>query len=404
MSDLININTADLETLSQLNGIAEALAARIIEYRETVHPFEEVIELAAVPGISERMVRKFEAQVTVSDEVSTDEAEDDESADEALTDTESPVEETVATALPMTLNAIETEDIVEAEPDEPDIAPAPLDDIETEDIVETEPEPDIVPALSFAAEPAAQREEPIQTMTNEMHDTTTSPQAAPPMAAANDAIPRRRGCLFAILSAILGAALGVAATLGILSAINGGSLQYARSNSQLRLQLETVTQSLDDLTQELETTTQQLESMATRTGELADGQTEMGTSLQDMTTALDETQTGLRTAQTEIDDLAETAVALDERIDTVSAAAETFDAFLTGMRDLLVDLQGIPVPTRTPVGTETPVGTAVPGLPTAGGTETAVTATPRATRVPTRTPRPTSTPITLPTPTPVQQP
>ncbi len=61
----INLNTAGVDTLAQLPGIAEALAARIVQYRENVHPFEEVIELAAVPGISERMVRQFEHLVTV---------------------------------------------------------------------------------------------------------------------------------------------------------------------------------------------------------------------------------------------------------------------------------------------------------------------------------------------------
>ena len=50
MSEKININGADIETLTAISGIGPALAQRIVEYRETVHPFEEVIELAAVPG------------------------------------------------------------------------------------------------------------------------------------------------------------------------------------------------------------------------------------------------------------------------------------------------------------------------------------------------------------------
>ena len=65
MSEKIDINVADAETLATISGIGPALAARIIEYRQTVHPFEEVIELTAVPGISEKMVRGFEALVTV---------------------------------------------------------------------------------------------------------------------------------------------------------------------------------------------------------------------------------------------------------------------------------------------------------------------------------------------------
>jgi competence ComEA-like helix-hairpin-helix protein len=56
----IDLNTADQETLDNLPGIGPALAARIVEYRENAHPFEEVIELTAVPGISEKMVREIE--------------------------------------------------------------------------------------------------------------------------------------------------------------------------------------------------------------------------------------------------------------------------------------------------------------------------------------------------------
>ncbi|MCA9970217.1 MAG: helix-hairpin-helix domain-containing protein, partial [Anaerolineales bacterium] len=61
----IDINQADVATLAGLPGVGEVRARRIVDYRETVHPFEEVIELTAVPGISERMVRAFADQVTV---------------------------------------------------------------------------------------------------------------------------------------------------------------------------------------------------------------------------------------------------------------------------------------------------------------------------------------------------
>ena len=65
MSEKIDINVANEETLATISGIGPVLAKRIVEYRQTVHPFEEVIELTAVPGISERMVRGFEHLVTV---------------------------------------------------------------------------------------------------------------------------------------------------------------------------------------------------------------------------------------------------------------------------------------------------------------------------------------------------
>ena len=62
----INLNQADLETLTTLPGIGPALAARIIRFREEAHPFEEAIDIIAVPGISQKMYHQFADRVTVS--------------------------------------------------------------------------------------------------------------------------------------------------------------------------------------------------------------------------------------------------------------------------------------------------------------------------------------------------
>lgn len=60
----ININTASLSELESLPGIGPALAQRIIDYRLTHGPFSSPDDLAAVKGISVRMVDKFRSQIT----------------------------------------------------------------------------------------------------------------------------------------------------------------------------------------------------------------------------------------------------------------------------------------------------------------------------------------------------
>ena len=56
---LVDINTADAEALTTLDGIGEALAQRIIDYRTEHGGFETVEELCEVKGISEKNARSI---------------------------------------------------------------------------------------------------------------------------------------------------------------------------------------------------------------------------------------------------------------------------------------------------------------------------------------------------------
>ncbi len=61
----ISINTADRETLMTLDGIGEALAQRIIDYRETYGDFASVDELLNVEGIGEKRLAAIRDKITV---------------------------------------------------------------------------------------------------------------------------------------------------------------------------------------------------------------------------------------------------------------------------------------------------------------------------------------------------
>ena len=64
---LININTADADTLSGLPGIGPAKAAAIIQYRETNGPFANVEALTNVKGIGDKLVAALRDLVTTSE-------------------------------------------------------------------------------------------------------------------------------------------------------------------------------------------------------------------------------------------------------------------------------------------------------------------------------------------------
>ncbi|HET8524236.1 MAG TPA: ComEA family DNA-binding protein [Thermomicrobiales bacterium] len=63
--DLIDLNTATARDLEALPGIGEVLSARIVDYRNAHGPFRSVDDLAAIDGISSKLVEKIRPLVTV---------------------------------------------------------------------------------------------------------------------------------------------------------------------------------------------------------------------------------------------------------------------------------------------------------------------------------------------------
>lgn len=62
---VVNINTASAEELMMLDGIGEALAERIIDYRDEHGGFESVWDIVNVSGISRNMFNKLYEHITV---------------------------------------------------------------------------------------------------------------------------------------------------------------------------------------------------------------------------------------------------------------------------------------------------------------------------------------------------
>lgn len=321
-NDPIDINLADEETLASLPGIGAALAARIVTYRETVHPFEEVIELAAVPGISERMVQELADLVTVGDP-----------------------------------------------PESGAPASAPEPDGEQLSFPEVEPEPvtNTVTAPGRGMETAVQ---PAQ------HPAPPTTRGVTPS--------QRRGCVFVLLGSLLGALLGAVLTLAGLAFLNNGSLQYAQENSRLRGEVGVMQQNQTALQAQLDaaqidaaaaaaglaTAVPFIEQLATRQGGLLQAQATL--------------QANLAGVDGELAELAGKTAVIAEQIDDVAATAAQFDAFLSGLRTLLADFDSI-TPAETPVATLTPMpGTPDSGAENGGTPEPTpmATRTPRPTATP----------------------
>lgn len=63
-NDLININTASLDELKKINGVGDAKAKTIIEYREQNGSFNSIEDIKNVSGIGEKMFEKIKQQIT----------------------------------------------------------------------------------------------------------------------------------------------------------------------------------------------------------------------------------------------------------------------------------------------------------------------------------------------------
>jgi competence ComEA-like helix-hairpin-helix protein len=401
MSDKIDINVADVETLATISGIGSVLAERIIEYRQTVHPFEEVIELAAVPGISEKMVRGFEALVTVQPAtrgtavpLNLDEPEETPllAAPDEMILLEAPEQPEALLEPP------NVEEIVVAEADE--MADSAEDAMAQGAVEETAPEKDdppleTEPDVAFEPETAVPPSPPPAAVSPSRPepDLTMTPPA--PQNGEWDTKSQRRGCLNTLLGATFGAILGAVLTLAILAAINNGTLTYSASDSEIRQQINT----------EIISRTNELNQLSTRVSLVATEEAAANQTLQDtFVTANDALTEEVTNNEENISYLATRSGELAVRLEEVAGAADTFTDFLDGLRLLLDDLGGgTATPTTVPEN-----GTLIPtATPVSSSTATvapSATATVSPTVAPTRTPLPTATPFSFPTNTPAPQP
>ena len=314
----VNLNTATVEELAQLPGIGLKLARRIVAYRDGVRPFQEPVGITAVPGISEKAYRAIADQLTVG-EPATLEPEQVEETEET--------EET------------EEMEVTILQPEPRDKAPEPAS---TEGTLVAKPEPEPEP---HAPPPP----------------TPTPPHLHTRAASA------RLGYAGLAAAALLGGLFGALLALLVIGGING-TLDFGQAEAVISAQAEMDRLNIqaDTLQADLDGVRQRLDSLEGLTGRM-DG----------VEQAVDTLDTALVQTQTEVGALDARADQLDADIAVVRTAADRFNTFLDGLRDLLFEFQGAP-PTPTPTPTLPP------------------TATPHPTRTPRPTPRPSPTPTVAP--------
>jgi competence ComEA-like helix-hairpin-helix protein len=288
----LELNSATVEELTRLPGIGPALAERIVRYRETVHPFEEPLQITAVSGIGERTYSPIADRLTVAppEEVSAPRVE--AAAEELEGEEGAPGDsETEGTVIPP------GESISPEEPDLEELASEERWPEAGEAAVEATEE-----GPSEAEEPPAE-EEAVERPAPEAPPTERGllPGSAPTpseRAAPSRSVWARLSWLW---TAILGGFLGMLFALVVLAGING-SLDIAHSRAVLNIENQ-----IDGLMADVDSLEGDVAGLRTRLD-----------ALEGLTARMDQVESAVDDLREEAADLSERTGALEEAVAAVS--------------------------------------------------------------------------------------
>jgi competence protein ComEA len=320
---IIDLNTATVEELSQLPGIGPVLAARIVNYRVEVRPFQEPMEITAVPGIAEKIYTGIADRLTVG-----------------------PEEE------------IEAEVEVEAEPEA---------ELEIEVEVEAEPEPE--PADVEELPPAEPEPEPIRV------EEIPTPRPIPAPRAARGA-----SWGFLLVTGLASAVAGAILALLALLLINGTLDFRTETVKELRVETIRLGEEISRLDADMGQQQRRLETLQGLSGQVEETQATVGqlhenlsaarAEMESMAQAMGAIRQEFTNLREDLDGMAGLMSILGRRVDEaehrldllsrdleeISGTVRRFDAFLEGLRHLLNESMGpfTPTPWATPTPWKTP--------------------------------------------------
>lgn len=347
----LDINSADADALTQLQGVGARLAERIIAAR----PFESVADLTRVRGISENDVERLRSFLSISDAAEQPDATEDEVNEKVIENapanlTEETVSEVEATIDEAEVRTLENIAEIKAEPEDAasDESDTVIEEIEEEldDVEETFTADEDVELVELEGdgeiESVPEELEPIAEPTSEL--PTSQPES----------MTRGGVCGLIFVGGLATLILAVAITLGILASVNNGQLSYASPYqiAALRTQTESLSVQADTLAEDIAGLRTRIDNLDALSGRVGDVEIEVD-SMQDDVAGL---EANVASMQTQYDELATQIVSLDEQIETLTVQGNRFEGFLEGLHALMEGLfpDDAPAVEQTPEVEETP--------------------------------------------------
>lgn len=311
----INPNTADIKSLTQIPGIGAELAQRIIAAR----PFESLVELSTVSGISSNSLARYLPYLTLSQENEEEQPGVDELQDQV--DIEPPVQQPVGKTEAVPAGDVVTTILADERIESPE---------EGSERTQTSPDGESVHAKS-EADPEVSRESPREQPIPKIQPASVVRQ--------NWVTP---GQVFALMfvSFVFTLILGIVLSLGILASLNRGHLQYATPD-QIQT-LATQVNGLDNRTSAIEQDIQgirerldNMETLSTRVGEIEKTSSQLTSDMTALESAIED-------LSLHVNDLADEINGYSAQINTLQSQLNRFDDFLEGLRVLLDALPAMP--------------------------------------------------------------
>jgi hypothetical protein len=362
----IDLNAASEEELCQLPGIGPALAARVVNYRSEVHPFEEPAEIVAVPGITEAMYEGMVDRLTIGTSAVVEVVEPTDVEREAEIDAE---ELDIATEEAPESDTVEVVDSPEGEREtefdleELEIAAEEAPESDTVEVVDS---PDAEGEAEFDVEEAYVPEaDDLELQEDLMPETEPSesgrlagPDEGPPIVAYTT--PPQGGhwgrlLVFSLLGAVVGAILALAFLLMVngtlnfemasskalsseASRIDGEISGLALELSELRGRVDV----LQDLAMRLEEAQTDLSKLSRGLGVvesevegLIGDMTRVQAELRTLSGEMGRTDENVTTLQAEAGAMQAQLKAVSDELDVLQQDTRRFGGFLGGLRDLL---------------------------------------------------------------------